>query len=140
MAFMPMPTASQPLSTIALSLAVWPTSKRRPRRRSPVVNLYRTAAAVTNNREHFVGGGQGIVSSYSTTAGTPTAIPISSPSTSALMHSQPDSTQPEAGVVVAHHLPGYASDGSAPNGTFDYHPNAVYDATPEAGAWAQSYA
>ncbi|SJL04562.1 uncharacterized protein ARMOST_07929 [Armillaria ostoyae] len=106
----------------------------------PVVNLYRTAAAVTNNREHFVGGGQGIVSSYSTTAGTPTAIPISSPSTSVLMHSQPDSTQPEAGVVVAHHLPGYASDGSAPNGTFDYHPNAVYGATPEAGAWAQSYA
>ncbi|KAK0240639.1 hypothetical protein EDD85DRAFT_496414 [Armillaria nabsnona] len=107
-----------------------------------VVNLYRTVAAVTNNREHLVGGMQGIVSSYSasTNPSTPILIPISSPSANALPHNRQGSTQAEAGVVVAHHLPGYASDGSAPNGTFDYHPNAVYDASPEAGAWAQSYA
>lgn len=106
-----------------------------------VVNLYRTAAAVTNNREHFVGGARGIVSSYSasTNPSTPILIPISSPNANALPHNQ-HSTQAEAGVVVAHHFPGYVSDGSAPNGTFDYHPDAVYDATPEGGAWAQSYA
>ncbi len=108
----------------------------------PVVNLYRTVAAVTNNREHLVGGVQGIVSSYgaSMNPSTPIPIPISSPNANALPHSQQGSTQAEAGIVVAHHLPGYVSDGSAPNGAFDYHPDAVYDATPEGGAWAQSYA
>ncbi|KAK0477762.1 hypothetical protein EDD18DRAFT_73911 [Armillaria luteobubalina] len=107
-----------------------------------VVNLYRTAATFTNNREHFVSGAQGIVSSQSvnTNPSTHTLIPVSSPNANALPRNQPGSTQAEASVVVAHHLPRYISDDSAPNGTFDYHPNAVYDATPEAGAWAQSYA
>ncbi|KAK0502786.1 hypothetical protein EDD18DRAFT_606575 [Armillaria luteobubalina] len=89
-----------------------------------VVNLYRTAATFTNNREHFVGGAQGIVSSQSvnTNPSTHTLIAVSSPNANALPRNQPGSTQAEASVVVAYHLPGYISDDSALNGTFDYHP------------------
>ncbi|KAK0183942.1 hypothetical protein F5146DRAFT_1146203 [Armillaria mellea] len=106
-----------------------------------VVNLYHTAAALTNNWEHFVGDAQGFVSSYIATMNLsiPILTPISSPNANALPHDQPGSTQAEAGVIVMHHLPGYASDGTAQNGTFDYRPNAIYDVSPEADAWAQSY-
>ncbi|PBK96338.1 hypothetical protein ARMGADRAFT_1162829 [Armillaria gallica] len=98
----------------------------------PVFNTYRSPIA--NVPEPFVGDAYGTgASSYTTNASAPSndANPMLYASPPSSLNNQTQLGRTAQAGAVAHDLEGYA-----PNGTFDYPLNVIYDATPESGAWA----
>ncbi|SJL04552.1 uncharacterized protein ARMOST_07919 [Armillaria ostoyae] len=105
----------------------------------PVFNTHRSPAA----QEPLVGDAHAIgASSYTTNTSASSNVAnltlFASPPPSSLDIQLGPVAQTEADAVVAHDLGSYALDDGVPNGTIDYQLNAVYNATPESGAWAWS--
>ncbi|KAK0240614.1 hypothetical protein EDD85DRAFT_788628 [Armillaria nabsnona] len=102
----------------------------------PVFNTYRSP--IVNVSEPFVGDDYGTgASSYTTNASASNdANPMLFASPSSSLNNQIQLGRTAQAGAVAYEFEGYAPDDRAPNGTFDYPLNAIYDATPESGAWA----
>ncbi|KAK0433120.1 uncharacterized protein EV420DRAFT_1654975 [Desarmillaria tabescens] len=111
----------------------------------PVVNAYRSPAAVSYNRGSVVDGDQSI-GSPTYTIDAPSSLNDANPVTSIPMIFSPDINapsriiQPETDIFATHQLVGHdMQDGDVPNGNSDYDPNTLYPATPGAEAWVGPY-